>query len=246
MATTDVMHLPSEGRAQGGERFNYKGMHRYIITQPVHAAERLFSAPSPVFDVLNVLRECGTAHRFDIYAYCFMPDRLLLIVRGKDAESDMKAFLGAFRSGSGAALEPGLGHPLWARKYTERVLRKTEESRTVARALLMTPVKEGLAASAGEYPFLGSFTVKTAAILTIPGWERKGRTTGSGGSGSGGRGGKAGAFRGAGRGEGGRPGGGKPWPGRGSQGTNKKDGKAPRPGSKPVPRRSPPPDSAPG
>lgn len=185
MSTTDVMRLPSAGREASGERFNYKGMHRYIITQPVHAGRPLFSAPEPVFAALNVLRESAAEHRFDIYAYCFMPTRLLLIVRGRDDESDMKAFLSAFRSSS--ALDPLLGTPLWTRKYTERVLRKTEETRIVARELLMTPVKEGLAPSPRAYPFLGSFAVNTAAILSIPGWEKKerppfkrGGTSGSG------------------------------------------------------------------
>ncbi len=173
MATTDIMRLPSAGHGEHGDRFNYKGMHRYIITQPVHAGKKPFAGPEPVFTVLNALRESAAEHRFDVYAYCFLPDRLLLIIRGKDDGSDMKAFLSAFRTGSGAALEPSLGHSLWSRKYTERVLRKTEETRVVAREILLTPVKEGLAPSPAAYPFLGSFTVQVAAILSIPSWEKK-------------------------------------------------------------------------
>ncbi len=174
MATTDVMRLPSAGHEDHGDRFNYRGMHRYIITKPVHAGLKPFAAPEPVFTVLNALRESAVKHLFDVYAYCFLPDRLLLIIRGKDDASDMKAFLSAFRTAASAALEPSLAHPLWARKYTERVLRKTEETRVIARELLMTPVKEGLAPSPAAYPFLGSFTVEVAAILSIPSWERKG------------------------------------------------------------------------
>lgn len=168
------MRLPSASHEEHGDRFNYKGMHRYIITQPVHPGIKPFSVPEPVFTVLNALRESAVEHLFDVYAYCFLPDRLLLIIRGKDDASDMKAFLSAFRTTSAAALEPSLGHSLWSKKYTERVLRKTEETRVVARELLMTPVRQGLAPSPAAYPFLGSFTVQVAAILSIPSWEKKG------------------------------------------------------------------------
>ncbi len=169
------MRLPSAGHEDHGDRFNYKGMHRYTLTQPVHPGLKPFSTPEPVFSVLNVLRESALAHHFDVVAYCFLPDRLLLVIRGREDTSDMKAFLAAFRTGANAALEPTLGRPLWSRKYTERVLRKTEETRVIARELLLTPVREGLAASAESYPFLGSFTTKVAALLSIPGWEKKGR-----------------------------------------------------------------------
>ncbi len=174
MSTTDVMRLPSASHEHRGDRFNYKGMHRYTITQPVHPGLKPFAVPESVFAVLNVLRESALTHHFDVVAYCFLPDRLMLVIKGREDTSDMKAFLSAFRAGASAALEPSLGRSLWSKKYTERVLRKTEETRVIARELLMTPVREGLAASAESYPFLGSFTTKVAALLSIPSWERKG------------------------------------------------------------------------
>jgi len=80
----------------------------------------------------------------------------VMIVRGKEETSDMKAFLALFRAASSEALRSALGHPLWKKTYMERVLRKTEDSKKVAEEVFQLPVRVGLAASAAEYPFQGS------------------------------------------------------------------------------------------
>jgi putative transposase len=141
-------------------RFDYKGMHRYVITLPVFGEKKIFGSRGAVTTVLNCLRDAAQHHRFEVYAYCFLPDRLALIVRGKDARSDMKQFLAEFRASSSAALETSLGHPLWKRKYLERVLRKTEETRRAVEKIFHLPVQAGLAKRPSEYAFQGSFVLR--------------------------------------------------------------------------------------
>jgi len=158
------MGMPTEMRlksatAASAERFNYIGMHRYLITLPTLQSAAVFTGRDAVEETLNRLRDCGLDQRFDIYAYCFLPDRLLLIVRGKDDTANMKAFLRVFRESSNTAIQPRLGHPLWSRKYLERVLRRTEDSREIARKIFDLPVKAGLVAPGKPYPFQGSFVV---------------------------------------------------------------------------------------
>jgi putative transposase len=140
-------------------RFDYKGMHRYVITLPVFSAKKIFTTQETVSPTLNCLRDAARQQRFEVYAYCFLPDRLALIVRGKDADSNMKKFLAEFRAASSSALEVSLGHALWKRKYLERVLRKTEETRRAVEKILQMPVQAGLAKRASEYPFQGSFVL---------------------------------------------------------------------------------------
>ena len=150
-------------------RFDYKGTHRYLITLPVSSSREVFTTQERVVRVLDVLREACWAHRFDVYAYCFLPDRLVLIVRGRTDESDMRLFLREFREKSSAALSIELDHSLWKRTYLERVLRKTEESRRIALDLFQLPVKVGLATDPESYPFQGSFVV---SLLTSTGKSR--------------------------------------------------------------------------
>ena len=98
-------------------------------------------------------------HRFDVYGYCLLPQEMVMIVRGKDRKANMKEFLHAFRAQSSAALEQELGHPLWKKKYFERVLRKHEDTKQLVASLFQRPVKAGLVKDASAYPFQGSFVL---------------------------------------------------------------------------------------
>ncbi len=128
--------------------------------------------------VLDALRETSWNQHFDVYAYSFLPDVLTLIVRGKDDTADMKQFLATFRHASSERMEARLGHPLWKKKYTERVLRKSEDTKNVAREVFQGPVRAGLAPSAAEYEFQGSFVTNVTKNLsgpTVPAWKGKKR-----------------------------------------------------------------------
>jgi len=158
MSTTTEMHLGHPGGGEG-YRFDYKGMHRYYIALPTFKSRALFRDKTLVRPVLDALRDAGQEHHFDVYAYCFLPDKLVLIVRGKDPRSDMKVFLSAFRLASSAAALPAIGHPLWQRRYLERVLRKTENSADAAKEIFTLPAKAGLVAPQAPYEFQGSFVM---------------------------------------------------------------------------------------
>jgi REP element-mobilizing transposase RayT len=167
METTTLMQLRSAGEEKR-PRFDYRGMHRYYITLVTHRQAPVFTNEDPVRQVLDVLRDQSIAASFEIVAYCFLPDRLIMIARGENATSDMKAFLSSFRGASSAALQGVLGGPLWKRSYMERVLRKTEETRVMAREVLSTPVARGLCRTPLEFPFLGSFVASPAVFLKDP------------------------------------------------------------------------------
>ena len=88
MATTTEMHLPSSAEESGGShRFNYLGMHRYLITLPTFKSHPVFKERESVLGVLDALRESSWNHHFDVYAYSFLPDVLTVIVRGKEDKS---------------------------------------------------------------------------------------------------------------------------------------------------------------
>jgi hypothetical protein len=173
MATTTEMHLPSSaGEGGRSNRFNYLGMHRYLITLPAFKSDPVFKEPEVVLGVLDSLRDASLAQHFDVYAYSFLPDMLTLVVRGKEDKSDMKQFLVTFRHASSDRLEARLGHPLWKKKYTERVLRRQEDTKAVAREIFQGPVRAGLARVAEEYEFQGSFVTNVTRTLSEPTTQR--------------------------------------------------------------------------
>jgi hypothetical protein len=157
MSMPTGIRLRSADTASDGVRFDYRGMHRYLITLPAGKAGEIFTRREAVVPVLDLLRDAGWNERFDIYAYCFLPSRLVMMVRGKDKRSDMKRFLAVFREKSNAFAQATFGHGLWARKYLERVLRKGEQDRDVARSIFELPWREGVVSQGEEYAFQGSF-----------------------------------------------------------------------------------------
>jgi hypothetical protein len=163
MGLVTEMHLPSAGRVDGGG-FTYRGDYRYQISLPTRRA--VFTTREPVLAVLDRLGEVSRDHHFEVIAYTFLPDRLVMVVRGKLETSDMRAFLSAFRAASSEALAPGLSRPLWSRKFLERVVRKHENIRTVVRDLYRLPVLAGLASSPESYSFQGSFTGMTPDVTS--------------------------------------------------------------------------------
>jgi putative transposase len=134
-------------------------MHRYLITLLAHPSCTSLGLKETVIPTLDVLRESCHAHFFEVYAYCFLPDRLVLLVRGKEETSDMKLFLASFRKDSESAHGLRGGKHLWSKRYQERVLRKTEVTRAIADEVFRLPVKAGLAGGTDRYPFQGSFVL---------------------------------------------------------------------------------------
>jgi putative transposase len=180
MAMVTEMHLPGGG-GEPGTRFNYRGMHRYLITLLGHPSCGTMADRETVIPTLDILRESCRAHLFDVYAYCFLPDRLALLVRGKEESADMKLFLAAFRAGSGSAFLERTGKHLWSKKYQERVLRKTEVTRAIAEEIFGLPVKAGLASATDGYAFQGSFVLAGGpppAVKRPPRGPRPGKNIG--------------------------------------------------------------------
>jgi putative transposase len=164
MAITETMHLHSAGE-EPKPRFDYRGRHRYLITLETVDGRPLFTSQEPVRAVLGALRDQSLAHHFEVLVYSFLPSSLTLLVRGKEEGAHMKTFLAAFRAAATEATAATAGPRLWKRTYRERVLRKTEELRSVIRDVAMIPVRAGLASTPLAYEFQGSFVDELRSLL---------------------------------------------------------------------------------
>jgi hypothetical protein len=187
MSNVEIMQLPSARRHdEESFRFNYRGMHRYIVTLPAAKAIETLAEERFVFPILNAIRDAAAKQVFDVFAYCFFPKKLVFIIRGHDETSDMKEFLSDFKTTSTLALDPSGSARLWDKRYTERVLRKSEESRAVALSVFKQVKTEGLAEDPEKYPWLGSFVLPTNKFFGEqrrfdgPKKEWKGKPGGSG------------------------------------------------------------------
>ncbi len=169
MGLTTEMRLPSAMKEEG-HHFTYVGRYRYSITMPVRKGLRVFVTDEAVRMVHDKLLAAGRESGFEIIAYCFLPEKLSIVVGGKEETSDLRAFLKTLRT---ATVTPDT--PLWSRHYLERVVRKGEDLRRVVREMYRLPVVAGLVRSPADYPYQGSLTGLTPDATSPRGAARRKR-----------------------------------------------------------------------
>ena len=116
-----------------------------------------FKEAEVVSHLISLLLETAKSERFDVLAYCFMPDHLHLLVMGRDDKSNLKRFMGLFKQKTGYWFKKISNKNLWHISYYDHVLRKEENLENVALYILGNPVRKGLVSDFKEYPFGWSF-----------------------------------------------------------------------------------------
>ena len=137
--------------------FEYKGSYRYFVTICTLDKKPLFTDSALVAWLIGLLREQSKLFGFSVWAYCFMPDHLHLLIAGEHDDSDMRRFVSAYKQQAGFYYRKKTGLSLWQINYYEHVLRKVEDTKGVAYYIFNNPVRKGLAEDFKDYAFLGSF-----------------------------------------------------------------------------------------
>jgi REP element-mobilizing transposase RayT len=165
-AGTDFADVsPNMSRPPRIAGFDYKGLYRYFLTICTLSRKKVFEDPAVVSETLMEFRKTSHEQKFEISAYCFMPDHSHFLIEGLTDSSDFKRFCKLAKQRSGSCYARKRGGPLWQEGYHERVLREGDDSRVVARYLLSNPVRAGLVATPIEYPYLGSDRWTVAQLL---------------------------------------------------------------------------------
>ena len=135
------------------KNFDYKGTHAYFITILTKDHGMYFKKAEVVDNLANILLESAKSEKFKIFAYCFMPDHLHLLVVGEDDKSDLKKFISLFKQKSGYWFKKSNNENLWHTSYYDHILRKEESIEQVADYILGNPLRKGLVSDFREYPF---------------------------------------------------------------------------------------------
>jgi putative transposase len=115
-----------------------------------------FGREALVARLLAELQESAERFQVEVYAYCFLPDRLHLIVRAPEG-ADPKRFVRQFQKSTGGSYRKQTRRSLWQDSIEERRLGRGEDPVNAARNVFSSPVKVGLAKAPGDYPYSGSF-----------------------------------------------------------------------------------------
>ena len=89
-----------------------------------------------------------------LLAWVLMPDHMHLLIR-ISAKDSLQAVVQKLKSNTAREikcfdLEVG---QVWASAFHDRALRKDEDVRSVARYIVLNPVRAGLACKVGDYPY---------------------------------------------------------------------------------------------
>ncbi len=136
--------------------FDYKGSYAYFITCCTNQKKPHFKDKDIVGIMVDVLKETSQRFNFRVYAYCFMPDHLHLLVTGGETSS-LGEFMRFFKQKTSFMFKKREGNSLWQRSYYNHVLRKEETLRDVALYIFHNPVRKKLVENYQDYPFSGSF-----------------------------------------------------------------------------------------
>jgi putative transposase len=145
----------------------YRGKHSYFLTFATDGRRPRFVDRDIVGLVWRQIVRAAEQCRVEITAYCFMPDHLHMVVRGREAAADCKAFIKSAKQLSGYYFAQERGSRLWQRYCFERVLRDDLECALTIGYVVSNPVRSGLADHPSGYPFVGSQRYALSELLEI-------------------------------------------------------------------------------
>jgi putative transposase len=126
------------------------------VTIGLHRRRPVFAAVRAAATAVEILREHATKTGVPIYGYCVMPDHVHLVL-GPSVGCDIVTFVGQFKNlAQRAVWKLGLQGKLWQVGFYDHFLRLDEQIERVVEYVLDNPVRMGLVAGRGEYPFSGS------------------------------------------------------------------------------------------
>ena len=136
--------------------FDYSGPHRYSLTFCAHDRRPLFDDHELADCVRQQILRTATDDGYVVIAYCIMPDHVHLLVEGSDASAKLSDFVKRAKQYSGFHGKNLIGIRVWQTGYFERVLRESDDTRTLVAYILDNPVRKGLVTDARDYPLSGS------------------------------------------------------------------------------------------
>jgi putative transposase len=137
--------------------FSYKGFYCYFITICASNRDPVFTNKIVVDYIIKILRSLAESYKYSVWAYCFMPEHLHLLLEGHSETSDLKRFISMFKQKTGFWYKRSYGKPLWQINYYEHVLRREEDIRQIALYIIENPLRKKIVENYFDYPYSGSF-----------------------------------------------------------------------------------------
>jgi len=136
--------------------FCYVGRHYYFLTWCCDYRQTLFTQADHVDLVRAQFLRAEAEAEFDNIAYCFMPDHVHKVIRGRTPGSDARRYMKLAKQYSGFYFAKTFGGRLWQGYGYDRVMLSEHEPRNWVRYTIENPVRKGLVENVEDFPFTGS------------------------------------------------------------------------------------------
>jgi putative transposase len=138
---------------------NYLGRQTYFVTICCDRRAPHFREQAIAQGLLSSLLECAAGCSFRLHAFCLMPDHVHILAEGIHDRCDLREFIRLFKQRTAFAFRKLRGCALWEMSYHDHILRSSDCVEDVASYIWWNPVRQGLCAHPGEYPYSGSQTI---------------------------------------------------------------------------------------
>ena len=122
----------------------YVGQSTYFVTLCCARRHPAFANPKKAAELVVKLREQSIAQRFEVHAYCVMPDHFHGLFAGLDLASDLLVFVKNLKQITTHGYQNSSHGTLWQKKFYDHILRERDNAAGVAGYIWMNPVRKGL------------------------------------------------------------------------------------------------------
>lgn len=116
-------------------KFSYRGEHAYTVSACAFHERKDFDTDATRALLQKTLQECAAEHGFELVAFSVKNSKVSFLARGKNDESDLRAFVDHFKRKTERAWQKAKNQPLWLPGYWDHVLRKREPIEAFADAV---------------------------------------------------------------------------------------------------------------
>ena len=157
--------------------FSYVGQYQYLLTVCVHLREPVFTSHLAARLVIDLFLQFASEEKFEVLAYCAMPDHVHFYVVGLEDSSDCRRLVNRWKQKTGLWWkQQSHAERLWQRGFHDRIIREGEPVDGVIRYVILNPVRASLVADAREYPHSGASgydinTLLESSSFWSPSWK---------------------------------------------------------------------------
>jgi len=155
----DAMEIPCKSRSEPGHQALRRGRASlagqvYLVTFTTHARRPLFADPVLAQVAARAMTRPEAWPDAELLAWVLMPDHWHGLVRLGVREALAKA-IGRLKTNSSRQVRKAMPTPcaVWARAFHDHAVRSDEALLPAARYLIANPLRAGLAAGIGDYPY---------------------------------------------------------------------------------------------